>query len=61
MIHTRPLMREDPFMRDTNTYHLGAVFDEHLADEFVVCDVAATMTPDPIVIYVRLLDTAVNP
>jgi hypothetical protein len=36
MIHTRPLMREDPFMRDTNTHHLGAVFDEHVADEFVV-------------------------
>ena len=57
-------MREDPFMRDTNTYHLGAVFDEHLADEFDVRDVAATMatmTSDPIVIYVRLLDTAVNP
>jgi len=57
-------MREDPFMRDTKTHHLGAVFDEHLADEFVVRDVAATMTtmtPDPIVIYVRLLDTAVNP
>jgi hypothetical protein len=51
-------------MRDTNTYHLGAVFDEHLADEFDVRDVAATMatmTSDPIVIYVRLLDTAVNP
>ena len=43
MIHTRPLMREDPFMRDTNTHHLGAVFDEHVADEFVVGDVAATM------------------
>jgi hypothetical protein len=43
MIHTRPLMREDPFMRDTNTHHLGAVFDEHVADEFVVRDVAATM------------------
>ena len=57
-------MREDPFMRDTNTHHLGAVFDEHVADEFAVRDVAATMatmTPDPIVIYVRLLDTAVNP
>jgi hypothetical protein len=55
MIHTRPLMREDPFMRDTNTHHLGAVFDEHVADEFVVRDVAATMatmTPDPIVIYI---------
>lgn len=54
-------MREDPFMRDTNTHHLGAVFDEHVADEFVVRGVAATMTPDPIVIYIRLLDTAVNP
>jgi len=54
MIHTRPLMREDPFMRDTNTHHLGAVFDEHAADKFVVRDVAATMatmTPNPIVIY----------
>jgi hypothetical protein len=52
MIHTRPLMREDPFMRDTNTHHLGVVFDEHVADEFVVRDVAATMPPDPIVIYI---------
>jgi hypothetical protein len=36
-------------------HHLGAVFDEHVADEFVVRDVAATMatmTPDPIVIYI---------
>jgi hypothetical protein len=53
MIHTRPLMREDPFMRDTNTHHLRAVFDEHVADQFVVVrDVGATMTPDPIVIYI---------
>ena len=55
MIHTRPLMREDPFMRDTNTHHLGAAFDEHVADEFVVRDVAATMatmTPDRVVIHI---------
>jgi carboxymethylenebutenolidase len=42
-------------MDDATAPDLGAVFDEHLADEFVVRDVAATMTTmtsHPIVVHV---------
>jgi carboxymethylenebutenolidase len=42
-------------MSDATTPDPGAVFDEHVADEFVIRDVAATMatmTPDPTVLHV---------
>jgi carboxymethylenebutenolidase len=52
------MTRQELCVSDSDTHDLGAIFDEHVADEFVIKDVAATiatMTEHPTVVHLPTL------